>query len=29
VHPIHPGETLREDVLKPLALTTDHLAMNL
>jgi addiction module HigA family antidote len=27
--PIHPGETLREDFLKPLGLTPNRLAMNL
>ena len=27
--PIHPGETLREDFLKPLALTANRLAMEL
>jgi addiction module HigA family antidote len=27
--PIHPGETLREDFLKPLGLTANRLAMNL
>ena len=27
--PIHPGETLREDFLKPLGLTANHLAIEL
>ena len=27
--PIHPGETLREDFMKPLALTATRLAMDL
>ena len=27
--PIHPGETLREDFLKPLGLTANRLAMEL
>ena len=27
--PIHPGETLREDFLKPLSLTANRLAMEL
>ncbi len=27
--PIHPGETLREDFMKPLGLTVNRLAMNL
>jgi addiction module HigA family antidote len=27
--PIHPGETLREDFLKPLGLTANRLAMDL
>lgn len=27
--PVHPGETLREDFLKPLGLTADWLAMEL
>ena len=27
--PIHPGETLREDFLKPLGLTVNRLAMEL
>jgi len=29
VAPVHPGETLREDFLKPLGLTADWLAMEL
>ncbi|MGO9095344.1 MAG: HigA family addiction module antitoxin [Bryobacteraceae bacterium] len=29
VPPIHPGETLREDFLKPLGLTANRLAMEL
>ena len=29
VVPVHPGETLREDFLKPLGLTADWLAMEL
>ncbi len=29
IHPIHPGETLREDFLKPLGLTANRLAMEL
>ena len=29
VPPIHPGETLREDFLKPLALSVNRLAMEL
>jgi addiction module HigA family antidote len=28
-HPIHPGETLREDFLKPLGLTANRLAIEL
>lgn len=27
--PVHPGETLREDFLKPLGLTANHLALEL
>lgn len=27
--PIHPGETLREDFLKPLGLTANHLAIEI
>ena len=27
--PIHPGETLREDFLKPLGMTVHHVAMEL
>ena len=27
--PIHPGETIREDVLKPLGLSVNRLAMDL
>jgi len=27
--PIHPGETLREDFMKPLSLTANRLAINL
>ena len=27
--PIHPGETLREDFMKPLGLTANRLAINL
>jgi len=29
IPPIHPGETLREDFLKPLGLTANRLAMEL
>jgi addiction module HigA family antidote len=29
MHPIHPGETLREDFLKPLGLTANRLAIEL
>ena len=29
VAPIHPGETLREDFMKPLGLTANRLAINL
>jgi addiction module HigA family antidote len=29
MHPIHPGETLLEDFLKPLGLTANRLAMEL
>lgn len=29
ISPIHPGETLREDFLKPLGLTANRLAMEL
>jgi addiction module HigA family antidote len=29
IAPIHPGETLREDFLKPLGLTANRLAMEL
>lgn len=29
VPPIHPGETLREDFMKPLGLTANRLAINL
>ena len=29
VAPVHPGETLREDFLKPLGLTANRLAMEL
>jgi len=29
IQPIHPGETLREDFLKPLGLTANRLAIEL
>ena len=29
IPPIHPGETIREDVLKPLGLSVNRLAMDL
>jgi addiction module HigA family antidote len=29
IHPIHPGETLREDFLKPLGLTANRLSIEL
>jgi addiction module HigA family antidote len=29
MHPIHPGETLREDFLKPLSLTANRLSIEL
>jgi len=29
MHPVHPGETLREDFLKPLGLTANRLAIEL
>ena len=29
IAPIHPGETIREDVLKPLGLSVNRLAMDL
>ncbi len=29
ISPIHPGETIREDILKPLGLSVNRLAMDL
>ena len=29
IPPIHPGETIREDILKPLSLSVNRLAMDL